>query len=329
MDEKKKLLVVSHDESMRVLISEILRYSGNYEIITAEDGAKGVTRAVRETPDLVILDIMMPKIDGYHICKMLKSDVKRAIPVIMLCYQDCNHTYQKVSSDAFLPAPLDPMGLTSRVEAVLRRSRADGIANPFIQLPGHINIGQDLLTKYEKFAIGYADLDNLTAFNEQYGSTQGDQIIGHTKRIISDSVKTFGTQHDFVKHISGDDFIFVTTPEKVESICCSIIETFDRKILTYYGYDRRAGENIIHETLNKKRWIPSLRLLSEQVPGRSPSHDGKSKRFSAISISIAVVTNLQQNFTDFAELGEIAAEIRKYLKTLPGSNYYINRRSRG
>jgi GGDEF domain-containing protein len=169
-----------------------------------------------------------------------------------------------------------------------------------------MNIGQDLLTKYEKFAIGYVDLDNLTTFNEQYGLTKGDQIIGHTKRIISDSVKTFGTQHDFVRHISGDDFIFVTTLEKVESICRNIIETFDREILIHYSHERQTED-----------------ALSRGI------HDKNRKRVSTISISIAVVTNLQQNFTDFAELGEIAAEIRKYLKTLPGSNYYINRRSRG
>jgi CheY-like chemotaxis protein len=305
MNEKKKLLVVSHDESMRVLISEILRYNENYEIMTAEDGAKGMIRAIREAPDLVILDIMMPKIDGYHVCKMLKSDVERDIPVIMLCYQDFNHKHQELPADEFLPAPFDPMGLISRVEAVLQKSRTHGITNPFIQLSGYMNIGRELLAKYKKFAIGYADLDNLATFNEQYGSTKGDQIIGHTKRIISDSVKTFGIQHDFVKHISGDDFIFVTVPEKIGPICRDIITTFDREVLAYYGHKRRAGENITHGT-----------------------QDRTHPRFSAISISIAVVTNFQQNFTDFAELGEIAAEIRKYLKTLPGSNYYINRRSR-
>jgi len=291
MNEKKKLLIVSHDESIRILISEILRNSGNYEIITAEDGAKGMTRAVRETPDLVILDIMMPEIDGYHVCKMIRSGVGPDIPIIMLCHQGFNNNYQKLPVDEFLPTSFDPMVLTSRVEAVLRKSRSHYDANPFIQLPGYINIGQELLTKYDKFAIGYADLDNLATFNERYGTTKGDQIIGHTKRIISNSVKTFGTQYDFVKHISGDDFIFVTIPERVELICRDIVEIFDREIPTYYD-------------------------------------DGKTKPSPAISISIAVITNLQSNFTDLAEIGEIAVELRAYLKTLPGSNYYINRRSK-
>ena len=305
MRAKKKLLVVSHDEAIRVFISEILRYNAEYEIITAEDETKGMERALRETPDLVILDIMRPHIDGYHVFRMLRSDVERYIPIIMLSHQGFTPNYQKLLVDEFLPTPFDPMALISRVEAVLRKNRAQGINNPFIQLSGHLDIGREL-TKYDKFAISYADLDDLETFNERYGSTTGDQIIAHTKRIISHAVKTFGTQHDFVKHISGDDFVFVTIPERIEPICRDIIETFDREIPPYYDDDGPDGEN-----------------------GKERKRAKTNKRFSAISISIAVVTNLQRDFTDFAELGEIAAELRRYLKTLPGSNYYINRRSWG
>ncbi len=305
MNKKKKLLIVSHDESIRGFISEILRYNPEYEIITAEDGAKGMKRAVREAPDLVILDIMMPEIDGYHVCKMLKSNVERYIPIIMLAHQGFINSDQNLPADEILLTPFDPMALISRVEAVLRKSKSHCATNPFIQLSGHINIGREL-TKYTQFSIGYADLDNLKAFNEQYGSTKGDQLIGHTKRIISNSVKTFGTPHDFVKHISGDDFVFVTIPERVEPICHSIIETFNREIPIYYGNDFRIEETMISRIQHEK-----------------------CKRFSTVSISIAVVTNLHRNFTDFAEIGEIAAEVRRYLKTLPGSNYYINRRSNG
>ena len=305
MRSKKKLLVVSHDKAIRVLITEILRYHAGYEIVTAADEANGLERALREPPDLVILDMLRPQIDGYYLGKMLRSSVDRYIPLILLSHRGRAPNMSQFPAAAFLPTPFDPMALIARVESVLRKNRAVGRSNPFLQLSGHVDVGW-ALTKYDKFAIGYADLDNLNAFNQQYGSTAGDQIITHTQRIISQVLKTHGTPHDFVKHLSGGDFMFVTTPEQIEPVCQEIIETFDREMPAYYAPLRPAEADALAE-------MPAT----------------MSKWFAAISISIAIVTNLHRDFTDLAEIGEIAAELRNYLRTLPGSNYYINRRSSG
>jgi GGDEF domain-containing protein len=207
-------------------------------------------------------------------------------------------------TDEILATPFDPMALLARVEAVLRRDSSHYAMNPFIQLSGHIRIAQEL-HHFPRFAVGYADLDNLAAVNEAYGSTKGDQIIGQTKQIIHHTLETLGTPHDFVKHVIGDDFVFVTIPEKIEAVCHGIIEAFDSEITTYLEHAPLSSD-LVKENSDREM----------------------SQRCSPISISIAVVTDLQQGFTDFVEIGEVAVELRKYLKTLPGSNYYINRRSR-
>lgn len=304
MQKKRRILVVSHDEAIRVFVTEILRANGQYETITVENGTLAMQRAIRQAPDLVIVDMMMPHIDGYHICRMLRAGTGRHIPLIMLSYQGVSLGAETSRIDDILPTPFDPMALLARVDAVLRRHPPHYALNPFIQLAGHIQIAREL-RKFSQFAVGYADLDNLAAVNALYGSTRGDQIIGQTKRIIHQALHVCGTPHDFVKHVSGDDFVFVTTPERIEAVCRNIIEQFDGEIPTYLACSP-----------------PPADTEAERASRTS------YQRHSPVSISIAVVTNVSREFTDFVEIGEVAVELRKYLKTLPGSNYYINRRNR-
>ncbi len=288
MPSKNRILVVSHDESIRVFITGILRTQG-YEAMSVEDGAAGMHRALRDRPDVIILDMLMPRLDGYHVLQMLRADANRKIPLIMLSHQGTAMLDQSgEGAEALTPHPFDPVALLVRVEAVLQRRNPYPEQNPFVQLSGHIHIGHEL-SKFPHFAVGYADLDNVTTFNMRYGSTRGDRMIGHTKQIIQDAVQQFGTPLDQTIHVRGDDFIFITAPDTVDAVCRAIIARFDRDVLQFYD--------------------------------AADEHDADQ-----ISISIAVVTDMNRHFTDFAEIGEVALELQRYVKTLPGSNYCLNRR---
>src|SRR5512136_2431204 len=89
MGEKKKILVIDDDEVARRLLSEILLSNHRYEVIIGEDGEDGIKLAARELPDLILLDIMMPQIDGYEVCKILRENIAtRYIPIIILSVKD-------------------------------------------------------------------------------------------------------------------------------------------------------------------------------------------------------------------------------------------------
>lgn len=287
MSPRKRILIVSPDEALRVFITGILR-TQEYDTFTVEDGAAGMQRALRDTPDVIILDMLMPRLDGYHVFQMLRADIGRKIPLIMLSHQGASVARHATNAADVLTTPFDPIALLARVESVLQRHKDSYELNPFVQLSGHIHIGQEL-SKFPHVAVGYADLDDLTGFNERYGSTRGDMMIGETKKIIQTVLERLGSPHDKVIHVRGDDFVFITTPEKIDTICRAIISHFDRGILKFYD---------------------------------APS----PKEEELVSISIAVVTNLNRQFTDIVEIGEIALELQQYVKKLPGSNYCINRR---
>ncbi len=119
----KKILVVDDEPVMVDTIKSRLRHNG-YEVITASDGMQGLEIAKREKPDLIVLDVMMPKLDGYHVCRMLKFDEKyRSISIVMLsalAIRDENRLIAKeVGADACLAKPYNANTLLHTIKELL------------------------------------------------------------------------------------------------------------------------------------------------------------------------------------------------------------------
>ncbi|MDR0519817.1 MAG: diguanylate cyclase [Clostridiales Family XIII bacterium] len=171
---------------------------------------------------------------------------------------------------------------------------------------GNLEIQRDVtdrIEKGDKFAVIYADLDNFKAYNDVYGFSSGDRIIVLTADIISGNVAQYGNAGDFIGHIGGDDFIIATTPDKAEEICRGVVSEFDEKVLDFYNEADRASGVIT--TKNRR---------------------GETDTFPLMSISMAIVTNERRSITSYLQVGDIASDVKKKLKTMPGSNYFTDRR---
>lgn len=179
-------------------------------------------------------------------------------------------------------------------------------ASPLTRLPGNIAIEQVLKEKMvqgEKFALCYIDLDDFKAYNDRYGYARGSELIKLTGEIIYRTKDSCGDSNDFVGHIGGDDFVLITDPDNVEPVCEAIIAAFDSAVPDYYdASDREHG----------------------YIEGTD--RYGVTRRFPLMSISIAVVTDSRRNFNSPIEIAQIASEIKDYVKSLPGSNYLVDRR---
>jgi two-component system, OmpR family, alkaline phosphatase synthesis response regulator PhoP len=121
----KKILVVDDEQSIVTLIKYNLEQSG-YSVITASDGEEGKNKAIEETPDLMILDLMLPKMDGIEVCKELRQQ-KVLLPILMLTAKD--DEFDKVlglelGADDYMTKPFSPREVVARVKAILRRSQA-------------------------------------------------------------------------------------------------------------------------------------------------------------------------------------------------------------
>ena len=180
-------------------------------------------------------------------------------------------------------------------------------ASPLTRLPGNIAIEQVLKTKMEQgenFALCYIDLDDFKAYNDRYGYAKGSELIKLTGEIIHRCKDEYARADDFVGHIGGDDFVLITSPELAGQVCESIISEFDAVIPGHYS------------TEDRERGYIECR-----------DRYGVERRFALMSVSIAVVSDAHRTFNSPVEIAEVATEIKDYVKSLPGSNYLIDRRT--
>ncbi len=124
-NDKKKILLVEDEKDMAYAVTLQLEAKG-YEIITASDGREGLEKARTKKPDLIILDLMLPKIDGYKVCRMLKFDDKyKNIPIILFTAraQDSDKKVGKeVGADAYITKPFEPSALLDKIRELLALS---------------------------------------------------------------------------------------------------------------------------------------------------------------------------------------------------------------
>ncbi len=119
---QKKILIVDDEPDVVKLVSARLQSAG-YEVISAYDGDEGLAKARQEKPDLIILDLMLPQINGYEICRLLKFDIKyKHIPIVIFTAraQDSDkHMGKEVGADAYIIKPFEPKVLMDKIKELL------------------------------------------------------------------------------------------------------------------------------------------------------------------------------------------------------------------
>lgn len=306
---RKKILIIDDSELMVKLITDILQ-ERNYRVVSASDGFHGLRKVTEEKPDLVLLDIVMPGMNGFEVCKILRENpVNNLMPIIMLTAQeneDDKLTGLELGADDYIIKPFNPRELLSRINNTFIRIDRNRWANPLTGLKGNLEIQAEInhrIATNKLFSVIYLDIDNFKAFNDVYGFPCGDRAIKVTADIITDNVHIYGSTDDFVGHIGGDDFIVVSDPGYADNLCENIIKDFDSKTPDLYTNGDRKNGYIT--TANRQ---------------------GMLTRYPIMSISIAVVTNEHRSIGNHIQIGEIAAELKKKAKAIEGSVYIKDRR---
>jgi DNA-binding response OmpR family regulator len=123
MEDRIKILVVD-DERMIVAMVKDLLETKQYEVLTAYDGEEGLKKARSAQPDLILLDIMLPKLDGFKVCRLLKFDLKyRKIPILLLSARAADvdrDLSAQVGADAYMVKPFEPQQLLTKISELLK-----------------------------------------------------------------------------------------------------------------------------------------------------------------------------------------------------------------
>ncbi|HWL36532.1 MAG TPA: response regulator [Frankiaceae bacterium] len=303
------VLVVDDDTDIARFIEINLRLEG-FDVRVAHDGEQAEKSIDEETPDLVLLDVMMPKVDGVELCRRLRANPATAnLPVIMLTAKSLSA--DKVvgltaGADDYIIKPFDTLELVARVRSTLRRNAEMRAVSPLTGLPGNHRIEEELaerVVKAEPFAVLYLDLDNFKAFNDCYGFLRGDEVITLLATAARRAVMEAGEPAPFLGHIGGDDFVVVSLPEQAEPFAKRVVDVFD------------SSAARLHDQMDAERGY--IEVTDRQ---------GKARRFPLVSVSIGIAMSGNRMFADKREVVDVATEMKKVAKTRMGSSIAIDRR---
>jgi diguanylate cyclase (GGDEF)-like protein len=304
------ILIVDDDKNILKLLSFRFKKEG-YSVRTATNGKVCLEHIRKKMPNLVILDISMPVMDGFEVLSNIRRNLRTShLPVIMLTARsDLSQRIEglKMGADDYIAKPFNIEELILKSRNLIKRAFQESLTNPLTGLPGNEAIKsyiENLLKKEnEKWAIFYIDLDYFKAFNDSYGFSKGDKAILLTKDLIKNALASSGNSNDFFGHIGGDDFIVISTPEKIDELCKRIIELFDEK----------------SKILFKKEDLERGFILSKD-------RKGESIKLNLLSISIGVVTDSNKGIKNYFQMGEVLSGAKNMAKKIKGSSYFIERR---
>jgi diguanylate cyclase (GGDEF)-like protein len=307
---KDRILVVDDDPDILQFVEMNLDMEG-FDALTAGSGRVALELARERPPDLILLDVMMPEMDGLTVLRRLRSSpATSSIPVVLLTAKALAEDRVRgldLGADDYITKPFDVEELMARVKAVLRRAQQMRDLSPLTGLPGNFRISRELeirVTGGGEFAIVHADLDNFKSFNDHYGFMRGDSVIKYTAQVLLEAAEGSGDPDVFVGHVGGDDFVAVIDPVYVEEFCKGVVTSFDQGILDFYD-------------------------TADALQGYIEVTDRKGERhaFPISSISMGVATNVKRPVKSEWEASAIASEMKEYAKRQPGSSYQIDRRA--
>ena len=309
--DTRKILVIAGNSSDKDGLKKILDQSeDDFVIYSAESSLQALDIIYSDPPDLIVVDELLHEEGWKKLCYRIKGDTVFGHLPIVLALQpqgpDIEIDWDHIPVDDYLQKPLIAGEVLSRISLIFVRATRVRDANPLTQLPGNFSIMkriQGCIDGGARFTVAYADLDNFKSYNDKYGFMRGDDILKITARILTNSVRKLCLSECFVGHVGGDDYVFIVPSEKMDGVCAGIIANFDLIVGDFYDESDRA-QGCIYST-NRK---------------------GERECFPFVSLSIAIVTNEYRPINHIGQVSAIAAEVKKRVKCMSGSNYYKDMR---
>lgn len=302
---REKILIVDDTRLHRVVTADILARNG-YATVQAENGVRALDLVNSESPDLVILDALMPGLDGLDVVRRLKDDpFTHHIPVLIVTGNSNKPAEVQTlrgGADDFMGKPFQAEELVAHVEALLRRSYQ---FNPLSKLPAAPYLHRQINTRLaqnQPTAVVYADIDNFRAYNQFYGQAAGDHVLLSLARVMVDSLPARGA---FLGHLGGDDFLAVLSPETVETYAQTIVDQFHALRDSFYAPEDVARRYIV-------------------VEGRR----GEAHQFPLMTVSAALVANVNRVLINYVQVSDLLAEVMRFLKAQGGGSWARDRRTR-
>jgi len=247
--EKQSILIVEDDLDLAEMLNAYFRVQG-YDVLTAAWGEDAVRISQENTPDIVLLDIRLPDIDGYEVCRRMRTQRRTEnLPIIFLTERrDRIDKLQGLELGVvdYITKPFDIQELRLRVRNALRRASLESLVNPVTGLPEGKLVDEQLdkLVKATGWTLLAISVQGIGSFREMYGFVAADDVLRAVSLMINNIVKEIGGEEDFVGHLSAEDFIVVTTEMRAREISERVNSRLTQSMDYFYPLkDRQAETN--------------------------------------------------------------------------------------
>jgi len=291
---KGRILVVEDDFD----ISNMLRiyFTGQgYEVQVAPRGGDALSATRKQLPKLIVLDIMLPDMNGYDVCRELRTTTRTShIPIIFLTQRDERSDKiagLELGADDYITKPFDIEELKLRVQNAIAAADRQNQIDPRSNLPTGRLIEEHLRTlMHEDSPWTYVDMkiNTFDQFTEVYGFVAGDEVIRFMALLIGEVIDEAGTSNDYVGHPGRDNFVVITHTRDAEKLKRRLVDRFDEEVKQHYSFIDREREYIL-----------------------APQDDGTEKQTPLMTLSVGSVSTRTHQFSDIREITELAAEDRR------------------
>lgn len=288
-----RLLVVEDDVDIANMLK--IYFSGlQFDVDVANRGRDALEKTKQVLPHLIVLDIMLPDIDGYEVCRNLRTSTRTShIPVIFLTQKDERSDKLQgleLGADDYITKPFDIEELKLRVQGAIKRAERESLTDPRSGLPAGRLIEEQLrkIIREKNWSLIDVRVNNFEPFKDVYGFVAGDDVLRFASMLIGEVVDELGTSSDFIGHAGGDNFIIITTNEAAPLIRNRIKQRFAEEVQSHYNFiDRQQG------------FI------------QAPKTEGGVEKAAFMTFSAGLVSPESHGFADIREITELAAEARR------------------
>ncbi|HUS94665.1 MAG TPA: response regulator [Patescibacteria group bacterium] len=284
-----RILIVEDDVDTAEMLRDVFS-EAQYSVEVAFRGDDVLDYTRRHIPDLIILDILLPGMNGYTLCRELRTTTRtRHIPIIFLTQKDERNDRiagLELGADDYITKPFDIEELNLRVKNAIQGHRRMNMTDPRSGLPAARLIEEQLrgLILQKNWAYIEIDVQHLQPFVDNYGFVAGDEVLRYMALMLNECIDELGTRDDFVGHAGGPIFVIITKAKNTDRIVERIRRRFAEEIMTHYNFmDSEEG---------------GIRLSDGNLA-------------SLMRLSIGLVSAKMRQFSDIREITESAAEKRR------------------
>ncbi len=290
---KGRILVVEDDNDISNMLKIYFSAQG-YDVTVALRGNDALERTRKQLPNVIVLDIMLPDIDGYEVCTRLRRTLRTShVPIIFLTQKDERSDRiagLEMGADDYITKPFDIEELRLRVQGAMRRAERESLTNPTTGLPSGRMIEEQLrsLMRRKDWGLLYVGVDAIDAFTDVYGFVAGDEVLRFTALLLGEVDDKLGGPDDFIGHVGGDDFLLITSEAKAAAMAEAAAQRFNQEIGSHYSFkDRERGYIVVKNADGTERQAPLMKMC------------------------VGVVLAKDNDFTDIREITEVSADARR------------------